>query len=316
MRIIFAGTPDFSLPALQALIASDHDVVAVYTQPDRPLGRGRKLQHGPVKQVALEHAIPVFQPPDFKSLESVEILQRLQADLMVVVAYGVILPEVILDAPKQGCLNIHASLLPRWRGAAPIQRAIIAGDQQTGVSIMQMDAGLDTGPVWLFRRAVIGANETGSHLHDRLAQLGAEALMEVLPLLGGKQHQPAAQSDEGVIYAHKIHKKEAEIEWDQAAALIHRKVCAFNSWPVAYTSADGALLRVWESRLVDGDSDSNGKASPGRVIRSAPQGIDVATGDGVLRIVKLQLPGKKAMSAADFLNAHSLKDAVLGYGAT
>lgn len=310
MRIVFAGTPDFSLPALQALIASTHDVVAVYTQPDRPLGRGRKLLHGPVKQVALDHQIPLYQPPNFRSPESVEEFQQLQADLMVVVAYGVILPQVILDAPKSGCLNIHASLLPRWRGAAPIQRAIIAGDQRTGVSIMQMDAKLDTGPVWLFRGVDISANETGSHLHDRLAQLGAEALMEVLPLLGSNKHQPTAQLDEGVIYAHKLNKKEAEIEWDQAAALIHRKVCAFNSWPVAHTSMDGRQLRVWESRLVDGD----GKAPPGTVLRSTAEGIDVATGDGVLRIVTLQLPGKNAMPAADFLNAHSLDDVVLGHG--
>ena len=308
MRIIFAGTPDFSVPALQALMASPHEVVAVYTQPDRPLGRGRKLVHGPVKQVAVDHHIPVYQPLDFKSAESVEELQQLQADLMVVVAYGLILPQAVLDAPRLGCINIHASLLPRWRGAAPIQRAIIAADQQTGISIMQMNAGLDTGPVWLRREVDISANETGAHLHDRLAQLGAEALMDALALLGSDGRQAAAQADEGVTYAHKLSKSEAAIDWSEPAALIHRKVCAYNSWPVAYTPLDGKQLRVWESRLVDGDS----RAAPGRVVNSSPDGIDIATGEGLLRIIKLQLPGKRAMSAADFLNARSLDN--VGFG--
>ena len=308
MRIIFAGTPDFSVAALQVLMASPHEVEAVYTQPDRPLGRGRKQVNGPLKQVAIEHNIPVYQPLDFRSAETVEELQRLQADLMVVVAYGLILPQTVLDAPRLGCINIHASLLPRWRGAAPIQRAIIAADQQTGISIMQMDAGLDTGPVWLRREIAISVNETGSHLHDRLAQLGAEALMDALPLLDGDGHQPAAQADEGVTYAHKLSKSEAAIEWNEPAAVIHRKVCAFNSWPVAYTQLGGKQLRVWESRLVGGDS----RAAPGRVVNSSPDGIDIATGEGLLRIIKLQLPGKRAMSAADFLNAHTLDNVELG----
>ena len=308
MRIIFAGTPDFSVPAFQALMASPHEVVAVYTQPDRPLGRGRKQVNGPVKQVATDHHIPVYQPLDFKSAESVEELRQLQADLMVVVAYGLILPQEVLDAPRLGCVNIHASLLPRWRGAAPIQRAIIAADQQTGISIMQMDAGLDTGPVWLCREISISANETGAHLHDRLAQLGADALMDALPLLGGDEYQPTAQVDEGVTYAHKLSKREAAIEWSEPAALIHRKVRAYNSWPVAYTQLGGKQLRVWESRLVDGKS----KAEPGRVVSNSSDGINVATGEGLLRIIKLQMPGKRAMSAADFLNAHSLENVVFG----
>ena len=308
MRIVFAGTPDFSVSALQALVASSHEVAAVYTQPDRPLGRGRKLVAGAVKQVALDHRIPIYQPLDFRSAESVDELLKLQADLMVVVAYGLLLPQAVLDAPRLGCINIHASLLPRWRGAAPIQRAIIAGDRQTGISIMQMDAGLDTGPVWLRRDVDISANETGAHLHDRLAQLGAEALMDALSLLLGGDRQPTAQPQLGVTYAHKLSKQEAAIAWSEPAALIHRKVCAFNSWPVAYTQLGGKQLRVWESRLVDGAS----RAQPGAVLNSSPDGIDIATGEGVLRIIKLQLPGKRAMSAADFLNAHSLDDVVFG----
>ena len=192
MRIIFAGTPDFSLPALQALISSPHEIVAVYTQPDRPLGRGRKLSFGPVKQLALDHGIALQQPPDFSSAASVEALRQLQADLMVVVAYGLLLPPAVLRAPRLGCVNIHASLLPRWRGAAPIQRAILAGDRRTGVTIMQMEAALDSGPVWLSRAIDIGENESGSQLHDRLAPLGAEALLEALPLLESGR-QPVAQ---------------------------------------------------------------------------------------------------------------------------
>lgn len=307
MRIIFAGTPDFSLPALQALIASPHEVAAVYTQPDRPLGRGRKLRFGPVKQVALDHRIPLHQPPDFCSAASVEVLRQLQADLMVVVAYGLLLPPAVLQAPRLGCINIHASLLPRWRGAAPIQRAILAGDRRTGVSIMQLEAGLDSGPVWLTRAIDIAENESGSQLHDRLAPLGAEALLEALPLLESGI-QPLVQPQEGVTYAHKLSKQEAEIDWRQPAVVIHRQVCAFNSWPVAYTRMGGEQLRLWESRLCSGEV----KAHPGSVIKCTPDGIDVATGEGVLRIVRLQLPGKRAMTVGDFLNAHSLAGVVFG----
>jgi methionyl-tRNA formyltransferase len=307
MRIIFAGTPDFSRPALQALLASPHEVAAVYTQPDRPLGRGRKLRFGPVKQLALDHRIALHQPPDFSSAASVETLRRLQADLMVVVAYGLLLPPAVLQAPRLGCVNIHASLLPRWRGAAPIQRAILAGDRRTGVSIMQMEAGLDSGPVWLTRAIEIGENESGSELHDRLAPLGAEALLEALPLLESGR-QPVVQPREGVTYAHKLSKQEAEIDWRQPAAVIHRMVCAFNSWPVAYTRMGGQQLRLWESRLIGGEV----KAQPGSVIKCTPDGIDVATGAGVLRIARLQLPGKRAMTVGDFLNAHSLAGVVFG----
>lgn len=309
MRVIFAGTPDFSVPVLQALLASGHDVVAVYTQPDRPLGRGRKVTNGPVKQVALDARIPLYQPHDFSSRETLQELRQLQPDLMIVVAYGLILPREVLAAPRLGCLNVHASLLPRWRGAAPIQRAIIAGDRQTGISIMQMETGLDTGPVWLSRSLEIMADETGAHLHDRLAKLGAEALLEALPLLESSEHHPVVQPQEGVTYAHKLSKQEACIDWREPAALIHRKVCAYNSWPVAYTTLDDRQLRVWESRHLDAAASG---AVPGTVTHCSPQGIDVAAGEGVLRILTLQLPGKKAMSAADFLNAHTLDAVVLG----
>jgi methionyl-tRNA formyltransferase len=308
LKIVFAGTPDFSVPPLRELIASPHKVVAVYTQPDRPAGRGRKLTASPVKQLALAHEIPVYQPVNFRLEEDLAVLESLQADLMVVVAYGLILPIRVLSSPRLGCINIHASLLPRWRGAAPIQRAVLAGDKTTGVTIMEMEAGLDTGPMLLKREIAIGAAETGGALHDRLSELGAEALMAALPGIVDGTLKAEPQDDRLANYASKLDKAESAINWQEPAVAIDRQVRAFNPWPVAQTLMDGQVLRIWESEALTGESD----LSVGTITACNRAGIDVVTGQGLLRIKSLQLPGKRAMSAADFLNAHNPTGVVLG----
>jgi methionyl-tRNA formyltransferase len=308
LAIVFAGTPEFSVPALEALLGSKHRVVAVYTQPDRPAGRGRQIAMSAVKQAALRHSIPVEQPATLRDAAAIERLATHGADVMVVVAYGLLLPQAVLDIPRFGCLNIHASLLPRWRGAAPIQRAILAGDAETGVTIMQMEAGLDTGPSLLERRTAIGDRETASTLHDRLATLGAGALLEALESISAGTARPQAQPSDGVTYAHKIRKEEASIDWSQPAVAIDRQVRAFNAWPVAETRWNGQQLRVWEAMPLSSLSE----AAPGTVISAQPAGIDVATGDGVLRLTRVQIAGRNATSAADFINAHRLEGAVLG----
>lgn len=306
LRIVFAGTPDFSVAPLEALVASPHEVVAVYTQPDRPAGRGRKLVPGPVKQKAQDFGIPVIQPASFREEGAIDDLASLQPDLMVVVAYGLLLPESVLDIPRLGCINIHASLLPRWRGAAPIQRAILAGDSHSGVSIMQMDAGLDTGPVWLEREIALAAGETGGSLHDKLAVLGADALMEALPLIIAGDRKPLPQMEEGVCYAHKLSKEEARIDWKVPARQIVRLVRAFNPWPVAHAELDGKKVRLWETEALEGSTS----AVPGTVVATSRTGVDVATVDGILRITRLQMPGKRPVTAQEFLNARDLGGAV------
>jgi methionyl-tRNA formyltransferase len=308
LRIVFAGTPDFAVPPLEALHAAGHDLVAVYTQPDRPAGRGQALTASPVKRRALEFGLTVEQPATLKAPDAVARLRGFDADLMVVVAYGLILPQGVLDVPRFGCWNIHASLLPRWRGAAPIQRAILAGDAVTGITIMQMEAGLDTGPMLLVRETPIGPRELGGELHDRLSRLGAEAIVAAIDEWQAGRLQPVTQPAEGATYAAKLSKAEARIDWTQPAVAIDAQVRAFNPWPVAETTWDGRQLRVWQCEL----GPRAASAAPGTVLESCGGRIVIATGEGTLRLLQLQLAGRRAMSAAEFLNANSLAGARLG----
>lgn len=303
MKVIFAGTPDFSAVALQALLDSEHEVIAVYTQPDRPAGRGRKLTASPVKNLALIHGIPVLQPVSLKDETVQKELAGFQADVMVVVAYGLILPKAVLQAPRYGCLNIHASVLPRWRGAAPIQRAILAGDHQSGVTIMQMDEGLDTGAMLTIKTCPIEASDTGSTLHDRLAGMGAMALLQTLGDIDAGRLQSEVQNDALATYADKLDKQEALIDWRQDAASIVRKIQAFNSWPVAYTNYNGKSLRLWQARLIAADT----VAEPvGQVVAESAEGIDIIADNGIVRVLELQMPGKKRIMVKDFINGQSL----------
>ena len=301
LRIIFAGTPDFAASALSALINSKHEIIAVYTQPDRPAGRGRKLRASPVKEVALEHNIQVFQPDNLKETETHELLRSLNADLMVVAAYGLILPQVVLDIPRLGCLNIHASLLPRWRGAAPIQRAIAAGDKESGITIMQMNAGLDTGDILQLFTWPITQKDNGGDLHDRLAEIGANAIVEVSNNLENGSLTPTAQNDALATYAHKLDKKEAIIDWQSSASDIERLIRAFNPWPVAFTYLNDKTLRVWQALSIAENSD----LEAGTVIACDKKGIDISCGKGTLRLLKLQPSGSRAMDVASFINGHA-----------
>lgn len=303
MRIIFAGTPDFAATSLSALLASEHHVVAVYTQPDRPAGRGRKLTASPVKQLAQQQHITVEQPLNFKDPTDRQRLADYHADVMVVVAYGLILPQAVLDTPTFGCLNIHASLLPRWRGAAPIQRAILAGDTETGVCIMQMAAGLDTGPVLKRLSLPIAKDDTAQSLHDKLASLGAEALLATLADLEALQSQAVPQDDTNTCYAEKLQKTEAIIDWQQSANQIDRQIRAFNPWPVAQTQWRGETLRIWLAQV----SAENITGNPGEIVRVDRDALLVMTGDGILQIHQLQLPGKRRMNVADLLHSQTIK---------
>ena len=304
LRVVYAGTPDFAVPALQALLDSPHHVVAVYTQPDRPAGRGRQLQFSPVKQLAVAAGIPVEQPENFKAVEAVEHLASYAADVMVVAAYGLLLPQVVLKTPRYGCLNIHGSLLPRWRGAAPIQRAIQAGDAETGVTIMQMAVGLDTGDMLYKVSLPIKADTGGQFTHDRLAEQGAAALLVTLDTLMDGGLAPEAQDDALACYAHKLSKSDAEIDWWRPAVEIDRMIRAFDAWPTAYTFYDGKPVRFFASTLADRGVSS---APPGTVVHESRVGLDIVAGDGqCVRVSMLQMPGGKRLSAADFLNARSL----------
>ena len=303
LRIIFAGTPDFAAISLSALLESEHQVVAVYTQPDRPAGRGRKLRASPVKEVALENGIPVFQPDNLKDAKAQDVLRSFDADVMVVAAYGLILPQRVLDIPPLGCLNIHASLLPRWRGAAPIQRAIAAGDKESGITIMQMNAGLDTGDILQLSPCPINDEESGGSLHDRLAESGAKAILETLHNLGSDKIKPLKQDDVLATYAHKLDKKEAQINWQTSATEIERLIRAFNPWPVAFTQLDDKTLRIWQAQALSSESYTDIK--PGTIISCDKKGIDVSCGEGMLRIQQLQPSGSKAMDVAAFMNGHA-----------
>jgi methionyl-tRNA formyltransferase len=308
LRVAFAGTPDFSVPPLEALRASGFDIVGVLTQPDRPKGRGQHLGASPVKQAAQRHGLPVLQPASLKDEAARASVAALGADVFVVVAYGLILPQAVLDLPRLGCVNIHASLLPRWRGAAPIQRAILAGDAETGVSIMQMNAGLDTGPVLLQKRVPIEATDTAGSLHDKLATLGASALLEALAGLSNGTLRAVDQPTDGVIYAEKLRKSEAPIDWSRNALEIERQVRAFNPWPVAETRIEGESLRVLGARAEDVD----GEAVPGTVIGVRDDAIVVACGRGALHITQLQRAGRRVVSARDFANSCAIAGQRLG----
>jgi len=300
LKIIFAGTPDFAVPSLQSLLDSPHKVVAVYTQPDRPAGRGRKLTASPIKQCADQAGIAVEQPESLKDAAAQQRLADYEADIMVVVAYGQLLPPVVLAMPRLGCINVHASLLPRWRGAAPIQRAIAAGDSETGVTIMQMAKGLDTGDMLAKVVTPIEPSETAMELHDRLAPLGNQALLEVLEQLRDGTASPEVQDESQTCYAAKLSKDEAPLDWQKPVEAIQRQISAFNPFPVATAQLGEETLRIWRSQIMDKTAK---QASPGTIISADKKGIAVQTGEGVLTILELQAAGKKRMSAADFVNA-------------
>jgi methionyl-tRNA formyltransferase len=308
LQILFAGTPEFALPTLDALARSGHRLVGVLTQPDRPAGRGLQPRASPVKRRAAALGVPVLQPARLRDEGFRAALASNLPDLLVVVAYGLILPAAVLALPPLGCVNVHASLLPRWRGAAPIQRAVLAGDERTGVSIMLMEAGLDTGPVYLARATPIGPRETAGELHDRLAVLGAEALMEALPGIAGGSLRAIAQDDAQATYAPRIEKSEARLDWQQPASALERRVRAFNPWPVCETRLAGARLRVWQARALSQPAG----AAAGTVVATGREGIDVATGAGTLRLERVQQPGGRPLEAADYARSRALAGAVLG----
>jgi len=314
LRILFAGTPEFALPALDALAASEHILLGVLTQPDRAAGRGLQMQASPVKQRALALSLPVLQPVSLRDEGARAALASKAADVFVVAAYGLILPAEVLAMPRFGCVNVHASLLPRWRGASPIQHALLAGDGKTGVSIMRMEAGLDTGPVYLRRTTPIGPHENADSLHDRLAVLGAQALLDALPGIADGTLSAEPQDAAHATYAKRIDKREAVVDWTQSAIALARRVRAFNPWPVCETRCAGETLRIWDAMAMpaDGASDVSTRLVPGTIVAAGATGIDVATGEGVLRLLRVQRPGRRAVTAGDLANSLALAGVVLG----
>lgn len=302
LKIIFAGTTAFAVPALNALVASEHTVIAVYTPPDRPAGRGLKLTPSPVKLAAIQHQIPVYQPPTLRDPETQQTLKHLNADIIVVAAYGLLIPKYVLETPRYGCINIHPSLLPRWRGAAPIPRAIEAGDTETGVTMMQLDERLDTGDIWLQIPYPISPTETAESLYETLAPISAELLLKTLARIEIGGYSPVPQDATQTTYAAKIEKSEAQLDWQQSAILLERKVRAFNPWPVAYTVWNDKILRIWKATSLP--TADLPLLKPGTVIASHATGIDVVTGDGVLRLLKIQLPGGKPLPISEFVRGH------------
>jgi methionyl-tRNA formyltransferase len=299
-NLIFAGTPPFATQALAALVNSKHKVIAVYTQPDRPAGRGQKLTPSSVKEFALSHRLPVYQPLSLRDEKEQTFLRSLQADLIIVAAYGLILPKAILEAPRLGCLNIHASLLPRFRGAAPIQRAILSGDKETGITIMRMEEGLDTGPMLYKLKCPILPHDTSATLHDRLAEVGAKALISSLAELDNCLASAKIQKESLATYAHKIKKEEAKINWRTSAEEIDRHIRAFIPWPVAFTAIDDQPLRIWQADVLNSEIKVT---DPGTIIGVSNAGINVATAKGVLRLFKIQWPGRRVMDVFEILNA-------------
>lgn len=308
MKIIYAGTPEFAVPALEALIQGAHQLVAVYTQPDRPAGRGRKLRFSPVKELAVKHDIRVVQPQSFKNEEDIQTLRSFEADLMIVAAYGIILPQAVLDTPEYGCINIHASLLPRWRGAAPIQRAILAGDSYTGVTLMQMDAGLDTGDMLATARVEIQPQTTSAELHDVLKVTGAGLLMQHLDAIESRSIQAVPQDDARACYASKLTKQEAELDWNKPAPVLAREIRAFNPWPVSFTSLKGENVKIWSAV----STADEGAYEAGKVISHTREGIQVGCARGLLSITELQFAGKKRSSADQVLNSRNLSNECFG----
>ncbi len=301
LRIIFAGTPEFAAHHLQTLLDSKHQVVAVYTQPDRPAGRGKKLTSSPVKQLAQNKGIEIHQPGSLKGKEEQQTLAELNADIMVVVAYGLLLPKAVLDIPRLGCINVHASLLPRWRGAAPIQRAIEAGDNESGVTIMQIDVGLDSGDMLLKANCTIEPEETGGELHDKLIPLGQKALLDTLNQLADGRAQPEKQDDSLSTYANKFSKEEMQVDWNHPVAEIFNKIRAFIPFPVASTLSDGEKIRIWGAKPTETETDSQ----PGTILAADSAGLLVSCGDGALRLTTLQIPGKKPMPVGEILKARA-----------
>ena len=299
LRIIFAGTPDFAARHLDALLSSEHQVVGVFTQPDRPAGRGKKLMPSPVKVLAEEKGVPVFQPGSLRPQENQQLVADLQADIMVVVAYGLILPKAVLDMPRLGCINVHGSLLPRWRGAAPIQRSLWAGDAQTGVTIMQMDVGLDTGDMLHKLSCPVTADDTSGSLYDKLADLGPQGLLHTLTQLAAGTAKPEVQDEALVTYAEKLSKEEARVDWSLSAAQLERCIRAFNPWPMSYIVIDEQPVKIWQASVINTPTS----AAPGTILEANRQGIQVATGEGILNLLSLQPAGKKAMGVQDLLNS-------------
>lgn len=308
LKIVYAGTPEFAVPALQSLLRSEHSLVAVYTQPDRPAGRGRKLQQSPVKKIALEHDLPLFQPTTFGDARALDELRACDADLMVVAAYGMLLPAAVLETPRLGCINIHASLLPRWRGASPIQQAILAGDQHSGVTLMKMDEGLDTGAMISSRLVEIDPCWNAADLHDALAPAGAELLMESLEYIEQALQQARVQDESQATYAPRLTKRQAEIDWNKSAEVLLREIRAFNPWPVSYTFIEDDNLRLWSARV----SSLIDPGLPGAVVAHDAEGVYVSCGEGILQVTELQFAGRNKCTAAEALNARNLSGYRLG----